>query len=139
MAKLSQKLSQKHQTESKHAGYRPLFFENLFEYEVTKINSRTDNHRKADPFERAVGKIRSTEFFLRNEYQERRWSICCARVGRRLMLLTVPEVAKDHLKVSRSTVYRLIRNGELQSVKVLGCTRIAPTELERFERMIGGF
>ena len=138
MAKLSQKLSHKYQTESKHAEARRGTIATQIEYQSPKINSRTDNHRKADPFERTVGKIRSTEFFLRNEYQERRWSICCARVGRRLMLLTVPEVAKDHLKVSRSTVYRLIRNGELQSVKVLGCTRITPAELKRYESMIGG-
>jgi excisionase family DNA binding protein len=54
------------------------------------------------------------------------------------MLLTVEEVARDHLKVSRATVYRLIRAGELRSSKVLGCTRISVQELERFENMIGG-
>jgi len=138
VGRLIQKLSQKIQTESKHAGTRLSRFENSFEYKTPKINSRTDNHLKTDPFERTVGKISSTEFFLRNEYQERRWSICCALEERRLMLLTVSEVAKDHLKVSRATVYRLLNQGHLQSVKLRGCTRITSSELERFERMIGG-
>lgn len=137
MAKLSQKLSQKNQTESKHAEARPLFFENLFEYGGPKSNT----HRMYHP---RIGAIEFLNFYLTENSQpretERRWSIRCVlirKVG--LMFYTLEEVAKDHLKVSRSTVYRLIRNGELQSVKVLGCTRIAPTELERFERMIGGF
>ena len=138
MGRLSQKLSQKFQTERKHAGKRSPVTENSFEYQTPKINSRTDNHLKTDPFEGTVGKISSTEFFLRNEYQERRWSICCALVERRLMLLTVSEVAKYHLKVSRATVYRLLNQGHLQSVKLRGCTRITSAELERFERMIGG-
>ena len=138
MGGLSQKLSQKYQTESKHAGTRLFSIENSFEYKSPKRNSRADNHPKTDPFEGTVGKICSTEFFLRNEYQERRWSICCALVERRLMLLTVSEVAKDHLKVSRATVYRLLSQGHLQGAKLRGCTRITSAELERFERMMGG-
>jgi excisionase family DNA binding protein len=82
-------------------------------------------------------KFRLTEFSAKKD-RERRWSVDCALKERQFMLLTVEEVARDHLKVSRATVYRLIRAGELKSSKVLGCTRISAQELERFEKMIGG-
>ncbi len=84
-----------------------------------------------------TAKFRLTEFSVKKE-RERRWSVECAHLARQKMLLTIEEVARDHLKVSRATVYRLIRAGELKSSKVLGCTRISTQELERFEKMIGG-
>jgi excisionase family DNA binding protein len=50
-------------------------------------------------------------------------------------LLTIPEAAKS-LRVSESTVYRLLRDDELIPVKLRGCTRISGTDLARL--MEGG-
>jgi excisionase family DNA binding protein len=47
------------------------------------------------------------------------------------LLMTVPEAAK-RLSLSRSTVYELIRRGELTAVKVGGARRIPAVALERF-------
>ncbi len=47
------------------------------------------------------------------------------------LLLTVPEAAK-RLSLSRSTVYELIRRGELTAVKVGGARRIPAVALERY-------
>ena len=137
MGNLSQKLSQKIQTDLGHAGVRSRDVENLFEY----TGPQSNKHKTTHPRNYVVEFLNflPTENSQPRE-KERRWSVKCEKkrkVGQ--MFYTVTEVAKDHLKVSRSTVYRLIRSGELQSVKVLGCTRITPIELERFERMIGGF
>ena len=46
-------------------------------------------------------------------------------------LLTVPEVM-TRLKVSRSTLYGLIRTGELQSVKVGRSRRFPPSAVRAF-------
>ena len=137
MGNLSQKLSQKYQTASKHAETRPVFTEFPFQYRSPQSNKHKTTHPRNCVVE--FLNFLPTENSQPRE-KERRWSVKCGKkrkVGQ--MFYTVTEVAKDHLKVSRSTVYRLIRSGELQSVKVLGCTRITPIELERFERMIGGF
>jgi excisionase family DNA binding protein len=48
------------------------------------------------------------------------------------MLLNINEVARDYLRVSRSTVYRLIEQGEIRSVKVRGCTRVSEKEINLF-------
>lgn len=45
--------------------------------------------------------------------------------------LTVQEVA-DYLKVSRPTVYRLVKKGKIQHIKVEGSIRIKPSDLESF-------
>ena len=144
MAALSQKLSQKLQPFSRHALESALTTQaKPLHNPRVKLNTCSSNCRKrtaGQSHESDRTKISSTEFFVSaEEICERRWSVECD-YDRKVfqMLYTVSEAAKDHLKVSRSTVYRLIKNGELQSVKVLGCTRITPTELERFERMIGG-
>ena len=136
MGRLSQKLSQKFQTERKHAGKRSPVTENAFEYQSQQSNK----HMKIHPRNCAVRilNFHPTENSQPRE-KERRWSIRCAllrKVGQ--MFYTVSEVAKDHLKVSRATVYRLLNQGHLQGVKLRGCTRITSTELERFERMMGG-
>ena len=47
------------------------------------------------------------------------------------LLLTVPEAAR-RLAVSRSTIYKLIRNGQLLSVKVAGARRIPTIALYDF-------
>lgn len=46
-------------------------------------------------------------------------------------LYRVPEVAQI-LDVGRSTVYSLIKSGELQSVRVAGCRRIAASDLDLY-------
>lgn len=46
-------------------------------------------------------------------------------------LLTIPETAKD-LRVGRSTVYRLIKEGALPTVRVGNVTRIERTALAAF-------
>lgn len=56
------------------------------------------------------------------------------------MLISIDEVAQNYLKVSRSTVYRLIEDGEIQMVHVRGCARIPLSSLERYtKRIAGGF
>ena len=63
---------------------------------------------------------------LRWNAQER---CCCSLVAKEL--LTVNAVA-DELKVSRSTVYRLIAARELHTVQVRGCRRVSRTALDRY-------
>jgi excisionase family DNA binding protein len=46
-------------------------------------------------------------------------------------LLTVQEVA-NRLNVSRPTVYRLVKKGKIQHIKVEGSIRIKPGDLESF-------
>jgi excisionase family DNA binding protein len=53
-------------------------------------------------------------------------------------LLTIPEVAL-RLRVSESTVYRMLHDDELASVKIRGCTRIACSNLSSLiEQDAGG-
>ena len=47
------------------------------------------------------------------------------------MIFTVAETA-DHLKVSRPTVYKLIKEGELKVFKIRNNTRITGEEIERY-------
>lgn len=49
--------------------------------------------------------------------------------------LTILEVA-GRLQCSRATVYRLIADGDLKSVKVRGSRRITPASFDRYERRI---
>ena len=51
-------------------------------------------------------------------------------------LLSVAEAA-ELLGVSRMTVYRLIRDGDLQRVKVRGASRIPESSLGSYLRTIG--
>ena len=46
-------------------------------------------------------------------------------------LLTIPEVM-DRLKVGRTLTYRLIRSGEIQSIKVGRTRRVTAAALEEF-------
>lgn len=46
-------------------------------------------------------------------------------------LLTVTETAA-RLKVSRATVFRLLRDGELQRLKVRGVTRISTYDIAQY-------
>jgi excisionase family DNA binding protein len=56
------------------------------------------------------------------------------------MLVSIDEVAQNYLKVSRSTVYRLIEDGAIQMVHVRGCARVPLSSLERYvKRIAGGF
>ena len=135
MSKSSWQLSHNHRTELEHAVYWRINGKNLFENLISKSNTHISHHSKwqSDNY------FQLTEYFVFLGLTEGRWSIRCAlvrKVGQ--MFYTVSEVAKDHLKVSRATVYRLLNQGHLQGVKLRGCTRITSTELERFERMIGG-
>gem|GEM_PF-1414632 len=47
------------------------------------------------------------------------------------LALTIPEAARA-LRVSRSTIYRLINDGLLDTVQVRSNTRIRPADLDRF-------
>lgn len=43
-------------------------------------------------------------------------------------IYTIAEVA-EYLKVSEQTVYRLMRNGKITTIKIMGSTRIKESEL----------
>jgi excisionase family DNA binding protein len=47
------------------------------------------------------------------------------------LLLTIPEAACA-LRVSRSTIYRLISSGDIETITVRGLQRIRPITLQRF-------
>ena len=47
------------------------------------------------------------------------------------MLLTIPESAAS-LRVSRSTIYRLIAEGQIETISVRGVRRVRPEALKRF-------
>jgi len=47
------------------------------------------------------------------------------------LALTIPEATRA-LRVSRSTIYRLINDGLLDTVQVRSNTRIRPADLDRF-------
>ena len=49
-------------------------------------------------------------------------------------LLLTPEEAADVLRVGRTTVYALIKAGELHSVHIGRSCRLSRTELERYVR-----
>jgi excisionase family DNA binding protein len=51
-------------------------------------------------------------------------------------LRTVPEVARE-LRVDRDTVYRLIRRGDLENVRVGRVIRIPTSTLERLKQPTG--
>lgn len=44
--------------------------------------------------------------------------------------LSVPEAA-DYLRVSRASVYRLIKTGELKSIKIAGRRLVRPEEADK--------
>ena len=46
-------------------------------------------------------------------------------------LLTIPDVAA-RLKASKRTVSRIIKSGELESIKIRGCRRILPESYDAF-------
>ena len=144
MGELSQKLSQKNQEIFQHTVNAALNTHfNLVQNLRVKLNTHFRCHRKrtaGQSHESGRSKNSSTEFFVTaEEICERRWSEQCFSIRKEPnVFYTVREVAKDHLNVSRATIYRLLRQGELQGVKLRGCTRITSAELERFERMIGG-
>ena len=47
------------------------------------------------------------------------------------LLFTIPESAAA-LRISRSTIYRLISSGDIETITVRGLQRIRPIALERF-------
>ena len=47
------------------------------------------------------------------------------------LLFTIPESAAT-LRISRSTIYRLISSGDIETITVRGLQRIRPIALERF-------
>ena len=47
------------------------------------------------------------------------------------LLLTIPEAAQA-LRVSRSTIYRLINDGLLDTIRIRSRLRIRPSDLDRF-------
>ena len=50
-------------------------------------------------------------------------------------LFTVPEAAK-HLRISRSSLYALVREGKLKPVRICGRTIFKGTELARFMKSL---
>lgn len=46
-------------------------------------------------------------------------------------VMTIPEVA-DHLKVTRQTVHKLMKDGKIKIFKIGRSTRILRSEIERF-------
>ena len=137
MQKLSHELSRKKRLrDARRAVFIGKLYENLFEYCVRKNNTHCNLHRQtlaASFIGWAAPRIQLTEFLVKAiRVNERRWSICNALTERQLMLLNINEVARDYLRVSRSTVYRLIEQGEIRSVKVRGCTRVSEQEISLF-------
>ena len=51
-------------------------------------------------------------------------------------LLLTPEEAADVLRIGRTTVYALMKTGELRPVHIGRSCRIAQTELERYVRRL---
>jgi excisionase family DNA binding protein len=47
------------------------------------------------------------------------------------LLFTIPESAAA-LRISRSTIYRLISSGDIETITVRGLQRIRPIALQRF-------
>ena len=47
------------------------------------------------------------------------------------LLLTIPESAES-LRVSRSTVYRLVAEGQIETIFVRGVRRVRPEALKRY-------
>ena len=72
-----------------------------------------------------------------NADNKKKGAIWCDEETGARMLYTVNQVATDHLQVSRATVYRLIRNGEIKAVKIRGCTRISLHEISLYEASLG--
>lgn len=61
-------------------------------------------------------------------------------IERAEMLISIPEAARDYLKVSRSTVYRLANQGAIQIVHVRGSARIPIRSIEAYlEGLCGGY
>jgi excisionase family DNA binding protein len=52
--------------------------------------------------------------------------------GKSMIYYSIPEVAKEHLKVSRSTIYRLIESGDLKLVHFRTCARITASSLDAY-------
>ena len=52
-------------------------------------------------------------------------------VEKEILLFTIPESA-DSLRISRSTLYRLIASGDIETITVRGIQRIRPIALQRF-------
>jgi excisionase family DNA binding protein len=52
-------------------------------------------------------------------------------------LLLTPREAAEVLSVSRSKLYQLLAAGELQSVRIDGCRRVAASELRRYVERLG--
>ncbi len=139
MSNLSWHLSHRFQRHPQHAEGAFRLTKNPVKDLAPKLNMPIRTARHTNTSTRENLRIWSTEFSdVHEREQGRRWSKWLIHIERHWMLFTIEEVAKDHLKVSRATVYRLIRRGELRASKVLGCTRIDPKELARYEQMIGG-
>jgi excisionase family DNA binding protein len=51
-----------------------------------------------------------------------------------VVALLTPEQAKERLSVGRSTIYQLIRTGQLRSVRFGRAIRVSESEIERFVR-----
>ena len=61
-------------------------------------------------------------------------------IERAEMLISIPEAARDYLKVSRSTVYRLANQGAIQIVHIRGSARIPIRSIEAYlEGLCGGY
>jgi hypothetical protein len=48
-----------------------------------------------------------------------------------ILLFTIPESAES-LRISRSTLYRLIASGDVETISIRGVQRIRPIALQRF-------
>ena len=74
---------------------------------------------------------------FREEAQPATDAVACPHIqllsqGASVIYYSIPEVAKNHLKVSRSTIYRLIASGDLKLVHFRTCARIPATSLDAY-------
>jgi excisionase family DNA binding protein len=46
-------------------------------------------------------------------------------------IMTISEV-KDYLKISKSTVYDLVKSGKLEAIKIRSCYRVTSDSLKSF-------
>ena len=61
-------------------------------------------------------------------------------IERAEMLISISEAARDYLRVSRSTIYRLAEEGAIQIVHVRGSARIPLKSIEEYvESLCGGY
>lgn len=74
---------------------------------------------------------------IREEAQPAITAVACLLIqllnrGKPMTYYSISDVATNHLKVSRSTIYRLIQSGDLKLVHFRSCARITATSLDAY-------